>query len=256
MTKKRISLTLEEELLKKADRLVGIAGESRSAVFEQLIEAAVPLLTPKAAVMLVGGREELLLRNFKDRPLIEEQVEALRRAGVKKIVFVGAPLTKLRDFVKKGDVDFLFVEEKGAGTAGALRHVRHIVDNPFFLIYGDNYAEIDYFDLYRFHLSQKAMATVALTTWVEPQKFGVPEIVGSKITKFREKPPKASSHLISAGIFVLEPEVIELVPEGKSSLETAVLPKLASIGQLAGYVFTGRWVDVSASENSSPQSSE
>ncbi|MBR9689838.1 MAG: nucleotidyltransferase family protein [Candidatus Altiarchaeota archaeon] len=245
MVKRRISLTLNEGILTKADRLVGHLAENRSVVFEKLLERAFLSMTPKTAVILTGsGREGVLLEDFKGKLVIERHLENLGLAGVNRIIFVGKELSKIKAYVKNRKERFLFVDDDEAGTAGALKAAQHLLREKFFLVYGDTISSIDYTDLYQFHTKQEVMATVALTTWKEPQKFGIPEIKGTKITGFKEKPVKTESYLVSSGSFVIEPEVIELISQGKPSLEKNILPKLASINQLGGYIFSGNWIDL------------
>ena len=71
---------------------------------------------------------------------------------------------------------------------------------------------------------------------------------GTRVVGFKEKPAKSDSYLISAGSFVVEPEVLEMISKGNASLEKQVLPKLASINQLAGYIFSGQWTDLGGIE--------
>ncbi|TRO61888.1 nucleotidyltransferase family protein [Candidatus Bathyarchaeota archaeon] len=245
MTKKRISLTLDEGILKRADRFVGHISESRSGVFEKLLEKAFLAMVPKAAIILAGsGEQNVLMQRFEGKLIVERHLGRLETAGVEKVVFVGKNLEGLKKHLKGREGQFLFVDDMGSGTGGALKKSGHLIRDTFFLIYGDTISNIDYKDLYKFHMDQGVMATVALTTWNEPQKFGVPEITGTMIKGFREKPAKSDNYLISAGSFVIEPEVLELISAGNVSLEKLVLPKLASINQLAGYIFSGNWTDV------------
>jgi NDP-sugar pyrophosphorylase family protein len=90
------------------------------------------------------------------------------------------------------------------------------------------------------------MATIALTTVDDPWNYGVVSMKGNRILRFSEKPKegKAESNLISTGIYILNPEVIDLVPKGKASLEKDVFTKLVKTGGLYGYTFHGQWFDV------------
>lgn len=245
MTKKRISLTLDDALLKRADRLVGHLSESRSGVFEKLLEKAFMSMIPKTAIILAGsGEQNVLMREFEGKLLVERHLESLTTVGVNKVVFVGENLEGLKKHLKDREERFLFVNDQGSGTAGAIKKSAHLLRNTFFLVYGDTISSIDYQDLYKFHMNQSVMATVALTTWNEPQKFGVPEIKGTMVTGFKEKPKKSDNYLVSAGSFVVEPETLKMINKGNVSLEKQVLPKLAAINQLAGYIFSGEWQDL------------
>ena len=238
-------MTVEEGLLKRADRLIGSASDSRSGVFEFLIEKALISMVPKTAVILVGsGKEGVVMGDFKGKKVIDHHLDNLGLSGVSRFIIVGGNLEEIKDYLKPREGEFRFVNDRASGTAGALKEAAHLLRNTFFLVYGDTISGIDYGDLYKFHMESKAMATVALSTSSEPRKFGIPDMKGTKVVGFREKPAKTESHLVSSGSFVIEPEVMEMIGQGPVSLEKRVLPKLASINQLAGYLFSGVWIDV------------
>ena len=56
------------------------------------------------------------------------------------------------------------------------------------------------------------------------------------------------SNLISAGLYIFEPEVLENIPEGFARLEEDVFPKLANAEDLSGFVFYGKWQDIRSKE--------
>ena len=91
-----------------------------------------------------------------------------------------------------------------------------------------------------------ALATIALTTVMDPANYGVARLSGSRILEFVEKPKadEAPSNLINAGFYLLEPEVIDMIPDGFSMLEKDVFPKLAKQGRLRGFPFEGQWFDI------------
>jgi NDP-sugar pyrophosphorylase family protein len=136
------------------------------------------------------------------------------------------------------------------GTAGGLRLAKPMLDQTFIMIYGDNLFNFDISDMYNFHVDNNAMATIALTTVDDPYNYGVVSMKGNRIVRFSEKPVagRAESNLISTGIYIINPEVIELVPKGRASLEKQVFTKLAKMGRLYGYTFHGQWFDVHTHE--------
>ena len=71
---------------------------------------------------------------------------------------------------------------------------------------------------------------------------------GNKITSFIEKPKKPVSKLISAGLYVLEPEIINLVKDGPCSMEYDVFPKIQEKERLFGYPFEGQWLPTDNTE--------
>jgi len=76
----------------------------------------------------------------------------------------------------------------------------------------------------------------------------VAELAGNKILRFLEKPKSSDSNLINAGIYVINPQVINSIPPGFAMLEKDVFPKLAKEGKLFGYKIEGQWFDTGTHE--------
>lgn len=89
---------------------------------------------------------------------------------------------------------------------------------------------------------------MALTSVEDPSAYGAVKLRGNKIVDFQEKIGKGPevSRLINAGIYVLDPKILDYIPKKKISfLEKDVLPEFVKKGQLYGYMFEGQWFDVS-----------
>ena len=74
-------------------------------------------------------------------------------------------------------------------------------------------------------------------------KFGIAKLDGDKLIKFVEKPKKeeAPSNLNNAGGYVIEPDALKILPEGKSSIERDCFEKLAPTGVVYAYKHNGQW---------------
>lgn len=113
-----------------------------------------------------------------------------------------------------------------------------IGDETFMLTYGDGVADIDLRRLVEFHRSEGRLATL---TAVRPTaRFGAIELDASRVVSFREKPQIAHGW-INGGFFVLEPEVLDYIPEGNVPWEHEPLEALAADGQLSAYEHTAFW---------------
>ncbi len=140
-------------------------------------------------------------------------------------------------------------EENPAGTAGAVRRVGMFIDDTFLVAMGDILCDVDFKALYDFHKRKGGVVTIALTDVEDPTQF---RIVGldskGRIQKFKEKPRKeeAFSNLANAGIYVLEPEVLEFIPpDQKFDFSKDLFPKLLSKGlPLYGSRIDGVWMDI------------
>jgi mannose-1-phosphate guanylyltransferase len=140
------------------------------------------------------------------------------------------------------------------GTAGPLKKAEKLVghDEPFIVLNGDIFADLNYKELLETHVRSNALATIALCKVEDPCRYGVAELVNdNRIKRFIEKPAKdkAPSNLINAGVYVLSPKVFDYIPFGRAvSLEREVFPKLAEEGKLQGHFVNGLWMDIGKPE--------
>ena len=263
--KKRISLTIDKELLSQVDRLVdGKEIQSRSEAFDHLLRGFFQPVVEKA-VLLAGG-DGVRMRPFsyeipkplipvKAKPVLEHMIVSLRESGIKEIIICTGRLSE--KIVKYfGDGSKLAVkitysqEKKPLGTGGALKLAQpYIGRKPFLLIHGDLLARIDFSELIRFHLQNNGLVTMALTSVDNPQDFGMVELQGLKVAGFVDRKLKRSrgekvSHLVNSGIYVVDPEVFKMIPKGKNMLEEAVFPRLVEKEKLIGFPFKGLWFDL------------
>jgi NDP-sugar pyrophosphorylase family protein len=262
LVKERISLTLDKNLIESVDSLVnGVKFRSRSHVMEYLLNKGLGKGSLRKAFILAGGKGMKLrpityeipsaMVPIKGKPILEHQIELLRKYDIREIIIaIGHLGEKIKEYFGSGNgmgVDIKYIEEeKPLGTAGGLRLAKPLLDETFIMIYGDNLFNFDLNDFYAFHLENKSGATIALTTVDDPWNYGVISLRGNKIINFSEKPRKgkAETNLISTGIYIIEPEIIDIVPKGHASIENDVFVKLANQENLCGYTFSGQWFDI------------
>lgn len=267
MERKRLTITLRKDLLPQVDEIIdGVKIRNRSHAIEYLlIQSLRPRL--KKAFILAGG-EGIKMRPFTyempkcmlpvhNRPILEYIIELLRNNDIREIfILVGRLGEKIKNHFGDGSkfgVKINYLEEKKPeGTARPLLKIKKIMKNqPFLVMYGDVLAEIDLKEFFDFHQQQGGFATVALSSVAEPSAYGVVKLRGNKILGFEEKPKKSQelSHLVSAGVYILEPEVMDYVLDKPySMLEEDILPQLSQEGQLYGWSFEGQWFDVGTPE--------
>jgi glucose-1-phosphate cytidylyltransferase len=125
-------------------------------------------------------------------------------------------------------------------TGGRLKRVAEYVkdEDAFCFTYGDGVSNVNVAELVAFHKAQKVKAT--LTATIPPGRFGVLEMDGDKVSRFREK-PKGDSSFINGGFFVLSPAVIDLISDDSTVWEQGPLESLAKQSQLAAFQHDGFW---------------
>jgi NDP-sugar pyrophosphorylase family protein len=266
MKREQLTITLRDDIVGKIDELVdGITLRNRSHAIEVLLAKALSAGAVKKAVILAGG-EGTRMRPFtyempkpmipvQGKPLVQHIIELLRKHEVRDITLsIGYMGDKIREHFGNGSkygVSITYVEEKTKmGTAGALSLIHPKPSEPFIMLNGDVLAAIDIADFIRFHQEKNALATIALTPVDDPSPFGVAKLKGDRILEFIEKPKKGTepSKLINAGVYLLEPQVLDYIPKGRAMMETDVFPKLVREGKLYGYSFTGQWFDTGTHE--------
>lgn len=122
------------------------------------------------------------------------------------------------------------------GTAGGVKKMEaSLRDGTFLVPYGDNLLRVELAPLLDFHRQRRALATVALFESPEPWTGGVVETdAAGRVTAFREKPDRKtiSTNLINAGIYLLEPKVLDYIPAGQfCDFGKDIFPKLLAAGQ-------------------------
>lgn len=214
------------------------------------------------ALILVGGRGTRLLPltaevpkpavTLVDRPFLAYSIEWLASHGVDRVVLACGFLSdRLRERLGENTVcgvEVHYLEEpEPLGTAGAIRHAAPLLEERFIALNGDLLTDLDLGALLEFHASRGGRATIGLQAVSDTTGFGVVTVDDAgRVTGFREKPgpDEASAGLVNAGVYVLEREVIERVPEGRAvSIERDVFPELVGEG-LLGLALDGYWVDI------------
>ncbi len=137
----------------------------------------------------------------------------------------------------------------GLGTAGAVGSVRDLLDDPFLVISGDVITDFNLTEAMEFHRGRKDPATMVLTRVNNPLPFGV--VItddNSRVVRFMEKPSwgEVFSDTINTGIYIMDPEVLEMIPRGgQSDFSEDIFPALLDGGNPPGaYVAEGYWKDV------------
>jgi mannose-1-phosphate guanylyltransferase / phosphomannomutase len=137
------------------------------------------------------------------------------------------------------------------GTSGAVKRLSHLLDETFLVFNGDILVDLDLAQVVAMHRERGAAATLALVRVPDPSAFGlVPVDADGRVQAFLEKPGPDEeawvTDLINAGVYVLEPSVLDHVPAGQpSSFERNLFPSLLASGApVYGYEVHGYWRDL------------
>ena len=214
-------------------------------------------------VVLAGGRGTRLapytsvlpkpLMPVGEQSILEVVVEQLEDAGVVDVHFCVGYLAHLVQAVfdnrENGHVKITYVREQEAlGTAAPLRLVNGL-DSTFMVMNGDVLTNLDYRDLVKYHRQQGNVLTIATHKRSIKIDYGMMHLdVTSQVRGFEEKPEIVSP--VSMGIYVMEPEVLDYVPEGRYFDFPDLVQALLTEGRRVGaYLYGGLWFDIGRQED-------
>jgi mannose-1-phosphate guanylyltransferase len=188
-----------------------------------------------------------------DRPFIVYTLEWLCRHGVEDVILsCGFMAEGVREVLGDGSeagIRLRYSEEpKPLGTGGAVKFAHDQLDERFFVLNGDVLTDIDLTAQLAQHERTGARATIALTPVEDPSAYGlVRQDDDGAVKEFVEKPgpEEIDTDLINAGAYVLERDVLDIMPPAGTnvSIEREVFPALVGRG-LFGYAAGGYWLDI------------
>ncbi|KAK2195473.1 bifunctional Mannose-1-phosphate guanyltransferase [Babesia duncani] len=194
---------------------------------------------------------------FCNKPIIEHQISEVIKAGVDHIIISASTqqndyMTYVEALKERYNVRIdVSVESYSLGTAGPIRFAKDIICEPsdssedFFVLNSDVICIYPFKEMISFHRSNEASMTILVTKVDQPSDFGV--VVHDdnyKIKAFVEKPTTYVSNQINAGVYMLSKSVIDMIPEGNSSIERYLFPKIVSMGKGYCHPLSGYWADI------------
>jgi len=221
------------------------------------------------ALVLAGGLGTRLRTVYRNgpkcmapvggRPFLEYLLCWLRASGIRDLVMcVGYKSSQIQRWLGDGSAKGFrvrySVEEELCGTAGALRLAAKMVGAPTCVVLnGDSFLELDLEEIYRFHLSNQALATIALAMVEDAERYGSVQFNrDGKIAAFMEKSQEGamqasgsrSSQFINGGVYLLQRQLLDSIPFGQGvSLEKKIFPELVE-GGLYGFPAPGFFIDI------------
>lgn len=195
-----------------------------------------------------------LLFPVAGKPMIYWTLDLLQKCGIDEVVlavnYLANPLRAAVGEKYKSIKISYSLENTPLGTGGPIKLAARKLKSKdtFIAMNGDILANIDLKRMLARHRKSKAIVTDALHEVPDPSRFGVVQLDPAwRIQRFVEKPrlKEAPSHLVNAGIYLIEPTLLRMIPSGrKVSLEREIFPILAERGKLGGFPFKGYWFDI------------
>ncbi|MEF3192110.1 MAG: NTP transferase domain-containing protein, partial [Campylobacterales bacterium] len=194
-----------------------------------------------------------------NRPMMEHILLKLRDMGISEVVVLlyfkpEVIQNYFGDGSRFGMTLHYVLPDDDYGTAGAVKKAQPYLDETFIIVSGDLVTDFDFAPIVEFHRAKASKLTLALTPVPDPLQFGV--VIASpegKIQKFLEKPAwgEVFSDTINTGIYILEPEVLDYIPEGMAyDFAKDLFPQMMKEGEtLWAKTVLGYWRDVGNPES-------
>jgi mannose-1-phosphate guanylyltransferase len=215
------------------------------------------------ALILVGGEGTRLrpltytvpkaMLPILNKPFLEHVIQYLKKHNIGEVILAMCYLPQaIKGYFGNGErwgikIEYV-IEETPLGTAGAVKNAAHLLDDTFFVFNGDIFTDLNLSSMLSFHRDGKGKVTIALSPVEDPTSYGVVEIdPQGRVKSFTEKPSREAitSNLINAGVYVLEPEVLDYIPPSFYMFEQGLFPLLLERGErVLGFPFSSQWIDM------------
>lgn len=212
---------------------------------------------PLQAVIMAGGFGTRLRPLTEDlpkpmlpvggKPLMEFLIEQLRQVGIRRVnVMTHYKPEKIFNHFGDGSsfgIELNYVNEgKPLGTGGALGLIDAPTE-PLLVINGDVLTKVDFRAMLAYHKEHRAVMTVAVKQYDIKVPYGVIECEGSRVRSLKEKPQM--HFLVNAGVYLLEPEAFQIIPNGEHFHMTDLIQWLLDADYIvASFPIIEYWLDI------------
>ncbi len=158
----------------------------------------------------------------------------------------------IRSYLEELNPDYTInylIENKPLGTVGALKQLDGKINKEIFLTNCDIIIDADYFDLLKHHQERGNDITLVASMKNYRIPYGVCEISnGGSLSNLTEKPEY--DLLVNTGMYVLNPKVLQYIPENEFFHITDLIKKIKSTHKIGIYPIsenswtdTGEWIE-------------
>ena len=185
---------------------------------------------------------------IKDKPIIDHITEKFIKYGITDFFFTiryKMEIIKAYFHDTKSNFRIRYLEErKPLGTAGGLKKLYGKIKNNFFVTNCDVLIDTNLVDFFNFHKKEKSDISLVVASQKYTVPYGVCHVRKRKLEKITEKPKL--NYLVNAGLYLINPEVLKLIPENKyfdmNHLIRKALEKNYKVGAYS--VPQKHWIDI------------
>ena len=221
-------------------------------------------LIPVDAVLMAGGEGKRLrpltektpkpLLKVGEKPIIEYNIERLRKVGIKNInLSINYLGDQLVDYFGDGSDRGLNIryarEDKPLGTIGSILLVESFDHDDILVMNSDLLTNIDYSDFFKMFKASEADMAVAATSYHVDVPYAVLEVNETNTVKSLKEKPRYT-YYSNAGIYLLKRELLKMIPEDQFFDITDLMDRVIEMNlKLVTYPINGYWLDIGKHED-------
>ncbi len=249
---------LKQALSKNLHQIPIIDKDNKVVGIQEINELIKPKNKTNKVVLMVGGlgtRLRPLTENTPkpmlkvgNKPILQTIVEKFVEYGYVNIVMcVNYKSHIIQDYFGDGkefgaNINYVF-ENQRMGTAGALSLLEEKPMEPFFVMNGDLLTNVNFEYLHDYHISNNSIGTMCVREYDFQVPYGVVNIEDSKIKSIEEKP--IHKFFVSAGIYMLSPDVLEYIPNNKFyDMPTLFEKMISECKNVVSFPLREYWLDI------------
>lgn len=186
-------------------------------------------------------------------PILQHIIANFKQYGYNKILIsVNYKSEIIENYFQDGlaygvKIDYIR-ENKRLGTAGGIKLAEDYIDKPFFVINGDIFTNLNVDNMMKFHIENKFDITVGTRKHSFQIPYGVIETENNYIKHVKEKPK--IKYLINAGVYCLNPNLIDFIPDNEYFEITDLIDIcIKNGGKVGSYEITDYWMDIGRMED-------
>lgn len=252
-----------QDIIKKAinakiHQIPIVDSDNQVVGLKEIDELLKPEDKPNKVVLMVGGLGTRLhpltkdtpkpMLKVGDKPILHTIVERFASYGFVNIVMcVNYKADAIQNYFGNGEkfgvqIEYVLEQER-MGTAGALSLLTTRPGEAFFVMNGDLLTNVNFESLLDYHQTHQAAATMCVREYDFQVPYGVVNIDGHKVTSIVEKP--VHKFFVSAGIYMLSPQVLDLIPNGEYYDMPTLFEKLIAQNQnTVSFPIHEYWLDI------------
>lgn len=245
-------------LSKKLHQIPIIDNSGKIVGIQEIEELIKPNIKKNKVILMVGGlgtRLRPLTENTPkpmlkvgSKPILQTIVEKFAEYGYKNIIMcVNYKSHIIQDYFKDGkefgvNIEYI-LEKQRMGTAGALSLLKDKPSEPFFVMNGDLLTNINFEHLDDYHTQTGSIGTMCVREYDFQVPYGVVNIEDSKVVSIEEKP--IHKFFVSAGIYMLSPNILEYIPKDKFYDMPTLFEKLINENKnIVSFPLREYWLDI------------